>query len=69
MRDCQSRREGLLMHNKMLFVRSQKSQKSPQPIAWAYVGSANLSESAWQVFRFHIILFLFIAVCAARAEK
>ncbi|TGO88486.1 hypothetical protein BPOR_0159g00010 [Botrytis porri] len=35
MRDSQSRREGLLMHNKMLFVRSQKSQKSPQPIAWA----------------------------------
>ncbi|TGO75353.1 hypothetical protein BELL_0218g00050 [Botrytis elliptica] len=51
MRDCQSRRKGLLMHNKMLFVRSQKSQKSPQPIAWAYVGSANLSESAWQVGR------------------
>ncbi|TGO13984.1 hypothetical protein BTUL_0060g00410 [Botrytis tulipae] len=47
MRDYQSRRKGLLMHNKMLFVRSQKSQKSPQPIAWAYVGSANLSESAW----------------------
>ncbi|KAI9646787.1 hypothetical protein NHQ30_004786 [Ciborinia camelliae] len=50
MRECQSRRKGLLMHNKMLFVRSQKSQQSPRPIAWAYVGSANLSESAWQVF-------------------
>ncbi|TEY85861.1 hypothetical protein BOTCAL_0011g00430 [Botryotinia calthae] len=47
MRDCQSRREGLLMHNKMLFVRTRRTQKSPQPVAWAYVGSANLSESAW----------------------
>ncbi|KAA8573113.1 hypothetical protein EYC84_003635 [Monilinia fructicola] len=47
MRDCQSRRKGLLMHNKMLFVRSRKAQQSTCPIAWAYIGSANLSESAW----------------------
>ncbi|KAK6610639.1 ubiquitin interaction domain-containing protein [Botrytis cinerea] len=47
MRDCQSRREGLLMHNKMLFVRTRRTQKSPKPVAWVYVGSANLSESAW----------------------
>ncbi|KAJ8064361.1 hypothetical protein OCU04_006705 [Sclerotinia nivalis] len=47
MRDCHSRRKGLLMHNKMIFVRSQKTQPNPRPIAWAYVGSANLSESAW----------------------
>ncbi|ESZ92279.1 hypothetical protein SBOR_7319 [Sclerotinia borealis F-4128] len=55
MRDCQSCRKGLLMHNKMLFVRSQKTQESPRPIAWAYVGSANLSESAWQVLSVFIL--------------
>ena len=39
MRDCESIRNGLLMHNKLIFVRS------PEP--WAYLGSANCSESAW----------------------
>jgi len=39
MRDCVSVRKGLLMHNKMLFVRGEG--------AWAYIGSANCSESAW----------------------
>ncbi|RDA87282.1 hypothetical protein CP532_1318 [Ophiocordyceps camponoti-leonardi (nom. inval.)] len=39
-RDCVNTREGLLMHTKMVLVRGQRR-------AWAYVGSANLSESAW----------------------
>lgn len=42
MRDCESVRPGLLMHNKMLFVCDQGGRK-----AWAYLGSANISESAW----------------------
>ena len=50
MRDCVSTREGLLMHSKIMYV------SFPQPITghtgaktsgWIYVGSANLSESAW----------------------
>ena len=45
MRDCQSLRPGLLMHSKMMFVRGN-SDKQDRKIAWAYVGSANLSESA-----------------------
>ncbi|PUU73659.1 tyrosyl-DNA phosphodiesterase-domain-containing protein [Tuber borchii] len=49
MRDCVSIRDGLLMHNKMLFARpSRQLQASAGKVdAWAYVGSANLSESAW----------------------
>ncbi|OAX79145.1 hypothetical protein ACJ72_06536 [Emergomyces africanus] len=52
MRDNVSRREGLLMHNKMLFVRPDKpitslKDNSTRYAGWAYVGSANLSESAW----------------------
>ncbi|PBP16311.1 tyrosyl-DNA phosphodiesterase domain protein, partial [Diplocarpon rosae] len=43
MRDCKSRRPGLLMHSKMIFVRTKSSKQA----RWAYVGSANLSESAW----------------------
>ncbi|TKA53626.1 hypothetical protein B0A49_11975 [Cryomyces minteri] len=39
-RDYQSTRTGLLSHNKILFSRSQKQ-------AWAYVGGANISGSAW----------------------
>jgi len=35
----------MLMHNKMIFVQPGNSQ--PAGRAWAYVGSANLSESAW----------------------
>ncbi|KAL9100984.1 MAG: hypothetical protein Q9163_003706 [Psora crenata] len=42
MRDCQSVRRGVLMHNKMIFVRPKSKGR-----AWAYVGSANCSESAW----------------------
>ncbi|RHZ58741.1 uncharacterized protein CDV56_108042 [Aspergillus thermomutatus] len=50
LRDCKSRRPGLLMHNKMLFVRPDEPIRLPnnsQCRGWAYVGSANLSESAW----------------------
>lgn len=43
-RDCKSRRQGMLMHSKLWFVRSQKPCSQH---AWAYIGSANLSESAW----------------------
>jgi len=46
MRDCQSLRPGLLMHSKMMFVRGNGDEQD-RKIAWAYVGSANLSESAW----------------------
>ncbi|TVY80638.1 Tyrosyl-DNA phosphodiesterase [Lachnellula suecica] len=45
MRDCRSVREGMLMHNKMILVRPHKPVRGA--VAWAYVGSANLSESAW----------------------
>ncbi|RDL35212.1 uncharacterized protein BP5553_07143 [Venustampulla echinocandica] len=45
MRDCKSLREGMLMHSKMIFVRPHEAPRSG--VAWAYVGSANLSESAW----------------------
>lgn len=49
LRDCRSRRKGLLMHNKLLFVRPQSSDEA-QPstsLGWTYIGSANCSESAW----------------------
>ncbi|KAK8219910.1 hypothetical protein M8818_000325 [Zalaria obscura] len=39
-RDYQSTRKGLLSHNKILYARGKS-------VAWAYVGSANMSESAW----------------------
>ncbi|KYK55824.1 ubiquitin interaction domain-containing protein [Drechmeria coniospora] len=52
--DCVSTRKGLLMHTKVIFVRRAKREKAlaensgPASWAgWAYVGSANLSESAW----------------------
>ncbi|KDN68412.1 putative ubiquitin interaction domain-containing protein [Colletotrichum sublineola] len=41
LRDCQSVRSGLLLHTKAIFVRARDGA------AWAYMGSANLSESAW----------------------
>lgn len=50
MRDHQSTRKGMLSHSKLIFARgrsAKKSEESRQPIAWAYVGSANLSGSAW----------------------
>ncbi|KAK0116055.1 hypothetical protein ONS95_013089 [Cadophora gregata] len=46
MHDCQSLRPGILMHSKMMFVRGVGDKQDSQ-IAWAYVGSANLSESAY----------------------
>ncbi|KAH8799021.1 hypothetical protein F5882DRAFT_348765 [Hyaloscypha sp. PMI_1271] len=48
MRDCKSQRKGLLMHSKMIFVRSERANLRGH-VAWAYVGSHNLSESAWYV--------------------
>ncbi|KAI0477003.1 tyrosyl-DNA phosphodiesterase-domain-containing protein [Xylaria cf. heliscus] len=44
-RDCKSVRPGLLMHTKILFARHICHNKSQ--VSWAYLGSANLSESAW----------------------
>ncbi|KAE9374473.1 phospholipase D/nuclease [Stipitochalara longipes BDJ] len=46
MRDCKSQRKGLLMHSKMIFVRLDSANLRGD-VAWAYVGSHNLSESAW----------------------
>ncbi|KAI0480804.1 phospholipase D/nuclease [Xylariaceae sp. FL0804] len=43
-RDCKSVRKGLLMHSKIMFVRHLGVGSGT---AWAYLGSANLSESAW----------------------
>ncbi|KAI9741951.1 MAG: hypothetical protein M1834_000340 [Cirrosporium novae-zelandiae] len=50
MKDCVSTRQGLLMHNKIMFARPHNSIgtfKKAGYLAWAYIGSANLSESAW----------------------
>ena len=51
MRDCISVRPGMLMHNKIMYVRpisdDEAAQTSLTPPGWAYLGSANLSESAW----------------------
>lgn len=44
-RDYISTRPGLLSHNKIMFVRS--APELEKTTAWAYVGSANISESAW----------------------
>ncbi|RDW70203.1 hypothetical protein BP5796_08600 [Coleophoma crateriformis] len=38
--DCKGKRPGILIHSKIMFVRG-----GPRP--WAYIGSANCSESAW----------------------
>ena len=53
-RDYISTRPGLLSHNKILYARgwreTARDDIDPAPkekIAWAYVGSANMSESAW----------------------
>lgn len=45
MRNYDSTRRGMLSHNKLLFARGIK--KDGTPFAWVYVGSANISESAW----------------------
>lgn len=47
--DCVSTREGLLMHTKMILVRPVEGSPAGASPGWAYVGSANLSESAWYV--------------------
>ncbi|KAL4948400.1 tyrosyl-DNA phosphodiesterase-domain-containing protein [Aspergillus filifer] len=50
LRDCVSGREGLLMHNKILFMQPDEPvslSDNSQCLGWAYVGSANCSESAW----------------------
>ncbi|KAL3480693.1 tyrosyl-DNA phosphodiesterase-domain-containing protein [Aspergillus californicus] len=50
LRDCFSAREGLVMHNKILYVQPDEPfflAEKTQCLGWAYVGSANLSESAW----------------------
>ncbi|OCT53892.1 putative tyrosyl-DNA phosphodiesterase [Cladophialophora carrionii] len=49
MLDCLSVRDRLLMHNKLLFARYASSVEKSQSGngGWVYVGSANLSESAW----------------------
>lgn len=44
-RDSVSRRKGLLMHTKIMFVRARTAEGKTK--AWIYLGSANLSESAW----------------------
>ncbi|OHE91039.1 ubiquitin interaction domain-containing protein, partial [Colletotrichum orchidophilum] len=43
LRDCQGARNGLLLHSKAIYVR----ERAHDGVVWAYVGSANLSESAW----------------------
>jgi hypothetical protein len=45
LRDYKSTRPGVLSHSKMLLARGVR--KDGSPFAWAYVGSANLTESAW----------------------
>ncbi|KAK1914019.1 hypothetical protein P3342_007265 [Pyrenophora teres f. teres] len=35
----------MLSHNKLLFARGRRT--NGKPFAWVYVGSANISESAW----------------------
>jgi hypothetical protein len=50
-RDYRSTRQGLLSHNKLVFARgfrvAPEDNEGTQPLAWVYVGSANMSESAW----------------------
>ncbi|EFX00328.1 mitochondrial translation optimization protein [Grosmannia clavigera kw1407] len=43
LRDYQNVKKGTLAHTKLLFVRREASSAQ----AWTYLGSANLSESAW----------------------
>ncbi|RMZ70444.1 hypothetical protein GMOD_00000535 [Pyrenophora seminiperda CCB06] len=46
LRDYDSTRRGMLSHNKLLFARGRR-RSDGRPFAWVYVGSANISESAW----------------------
>ena len=45
LRDHVSTRKGMISHNKLLFARGRHIDG--KPFAWVYVGSANISESAW----------------------
>ncbi|SPQ22375.1 5c7a7958-a57c-4b24-83ed-ea1e08282303 [Thermothielavioides terrestris] len=49
LRDCVSVRKGLLMHSKVIYVRPRNEAAKDAAVGscFAYVGSANLSESAW----------------------
>ncbi|CAK7207816.1 hypothetical protein SEUCBS139899_010631 [Sporothrix eucalyptigena] len=53
LRDGQNVRKGILMHTKLLLARTGSGAgetqpgQSSRPRGWAYVGSANMSESAW----------------------
>ncbi|KAI9371484.1 tyrosyl-DNA phosphodiesterase-domain-containing protein [Aspergillus egyptiacus] len=50
LRDCVSVRDGLVMHNKILYVQPDEPialSETSECHGWTYVGSANLSESAW----------------------
>ncbi|TPX24721.1 hypothetical protein DIZ76_010156 [Coccidioides immitis] len=52
LRDSLSRRHGILMHSKTIFVRPDNGKiigdaNTTAYQGWTYVGSANLSESAW----------------------
>lgn len=47
-RDYVSTRPGLLSHNKIMYARGKRLKTLPAAdVAWAYVGSSNMSESAW----------------------
>jgi len=49
-RDYISTRPGLLSHNKILYARGSRKNGETgvlTNVAWAYVGSSNMSESAW----------------------
>ena len=57
-RDYRSTRPGLLSHNKILYARGKQQNsraagakrdggREKKNVAWVYVGSANMSESAW----------------------
>ncbi|KAK3113053.1 hypothetical protein LTR53_010041 [Teratosphaeriaceae sp. CCFEE 6253] len=49
-RDYVSTRQGLLSHNKILYARGKQETEpggAAHDVAWVYVGSSNMSESAW----------------------
>ncbi|KAL2754686.1 hypothetical protein ACRALDRAFT_1063472 [Sodiomyces alcalophilus JCM 7366] len=46
-RNAISTKTGVLMHSKLILVRGRDREGGAAGPAWAYVGSANLSESAW----------------------
>jgi hypothetical protein len=45
LRNYDSTRRGMLSHNKLLFARGV--DVNDKPFAWIYIGSANVSDSAW----------------------